>query len=121
MIRSDETRQHIALANYIRWAHPGTLFTISPSGMKLPLSVAAKLKAMGYRAGTTDFLILEPRGQWHGLLLEFKTEKGSLQHNQKEFMLEADKRGYKTAVCYGYEAAVQYVNSYLTSAIKEIG
>lgn len=82
--------------------------------MKLPGYVGAMLKAMGYRAGTPDILILEPHGPYHGLFIEIKTEEGTLSPFQKEFILLANGRGYKAEVCYGYKDACEVLEDYLS-------
>lgn len=111
--KNAETNIQVAIVNYIKWKYPHVLFTIAPSGMKLPGYVGAMLKAMGYRAGTPDLLIFEPRGTYHGLLLEVKTEEGKLTKPQVEFMDKADQKGYKTYCCYGYNAAIDAFEMYL--------
>lgn len=111
--KNEETRIQVALINYLRFKWPGLLFTIAPSGMKLPIGVAKKLKAMGYRAGTPDLMIFEPRGGFHGLFAELKTKKGILSSSQKEFLVALDNRQYKTIVAYGYEEAIKGIEAYL--------
>lgn len=112
-IKNEEMAIQIAVANYLKYKHPQALFTIAPSGMKLPIGVAKKMKAMGYRAGTPDMMIFEPRGQYNGLFLELKTKRGILSPLQQEFLSALDLRGYKTRVCYSYEQAVDEIECYL--------
>ena len=115
--RQEETNIQIALSNYLKLKYPGVLFTIAPSGMKLSAFTAKMIKAMGYRAGSPDMMIFEPMfflGKlYHGLFLEIKTEKGIISSNQKEFLELLDKRGYKTYVCFGYQAGIQAIENYL--------
>lgn len=104
-----------ALANHLRYNHQDVLFTIAPSGIFLPVWIGAKFKAMGYRKGTTDMLILEPRGIYHGLLLEVKKVGGQLSQDgsQASFLIAADARGYKAVCCMGYDIAVKTIDAYL--------
>lgn len=111
--KNEETRIQVAVANWLKLVHPKVCFTISPSGMKLPIWIAMMLKAMGYRSGTPDLLIFEPRGGYFGLFVELKTEKGVTSANQKEMLNELEARGYKAAVCFGYEVAIQFIDKYL--------
>jgi len=110
-----QTEYHIqvAVVNWIRSQYPKTLLTISPSGMKLRPTVAFKIKCMGYLAGTPDLLILEPRGEYHGLFVELKAEKGKLTTFQKEFLTALSARGYYACVAYGFKEAVKLISNYL--------
>lgn len=113
IFRNEETRIQVAVANYIKIQHPAVLFTIAPSGMKLPIYVAKMLKAMGYLKGTPDLLIFEPRGAYHGLVVELKKSDGQLTVEQKIVLRLLDARGYKTGVCHGYNEAIDFINAYL--------
>lgn len=111
--KNEETNIQVAVANYLRYKHPGILFTIAPSGIKLGIRTAKMLKAMGYRAGTPDLMIFEPLGGFHGLFMELKTEKGKLMPNQAGFIATLNHSGYKAVVCYGYNEAVACLDGYL--------
>lgn len=113
-MRDDEYRIQCAVVAWIAFAYPRALFTISPSGMKLPISVAAKLKRMGYLAGTPDLLIFEARGKYHGLFVELKTLKGKLTIPQQEFLACLNRRGYLAVVAYGYNNAVKVIDDYFS-------
>jgi hypothetical protein len=106
VLRHDETKIQIEVVNYLKIKFPNVLFTISPNGMKLPMLVAKRMKAMGYRAGTPDLIILEPRDDHHGLFIELKTRTGTASYQQEDFMKMANARGYKVAMCRGYNEAV---------------
>jgi hypothetical protein len=109
-----EDMEHICTVNHIRTTWPAALFTISPSGMKLPKSVAMKFSAMGYRAGTPDILILEPKGKYHGLLVEMKIQKGGkVSPEQTRFIEEAQARGYYAVVCCGAQIAIHVIDAYM--------
>jgi len=68
---------------------------------------------MGYRPGSPDIIILEPRGPFHGLMVELKAIKGTVSENQKNFHLEAIHRLYKTIIGFGLEDAQLKIKSYL--------
>ena len=110
---SEEVEQRLVI-KYLREKYPGALYTIAPNGMKLPMSVAMKLKAMGYRAGTPDILILEPKGKYHGLLVEMKIQKGGkVSPEQTRFIEDAQTRGYYAVVCCGAQIAIHVIDAYM--------
>lgn len=116
IFKNEETNIQVAVVNYLRARYPQALFTIAPSGMKLPIHVARMLKAMGYVAGTPDLMIFEPRGEYHGLFIEIKTERGRASEAQGKFMDSLWERGYLVALCFGYERAVKVIDSYLVES-----
>lgn len=62
---------------YIRAEYPTVIFTCEPSGLRVAPKQRGMLSRM--RSGTKlpDLWILEPRGRYHGLILELKTIKGT--------------------------------------------
>lgn len=120
-----ETHEQILVAAWLR--QNGIFFTISPAGIRLPVWIGKRFKDMGYRAGTCDLLIFEPRGRWHGLFIEMKRSdsgildlsKGRLSPAQKEFIGEASKRDYQVNVCYGSDEAITTISRYLGGTSNE--
>lgn len=98
---------------WLRANFPNALFTIAPSGMKLPIGVAVKLKRMGYSPGTPDICIFEPRYQYHGLFVELKTKRGVKSDEQIAWNEELNRRGYLSIFCYSFDEAVQRIGDYL--------
>lgn len=74
---------------------------------------ANALKAEGMRPGVCDLFLPFPRGVWHGMFIEMKTEIGKLSENQKEFIARVEEQGYYTAVCYGAREAIEQLKLYL--------
>lgn len=116
MAPKNEYRIQADFIRYLELMHPDLLYTISPAGFIMSAGMAMKMMRMGYRKGTPDVMIFEPRGQWHGLLIEFKDPKGVVSDAQKEFLATASSRGYATAVCYSTSSAISLVESYLSGA-----
>jgi hypothetical protein len=114
-----EQAEQISLHRMIKFKFPDMLFTTAPGGMKTSMKQAVAMKAMGYRAGTPDLLIFEPRGKFHGLLLELKapktlySEKGRTSPEQKEFIAAANARGYYACVAYGAIEAFILIEKYM--------
>lgn len=74
---------------------------------------ANALKAEGMRPGVCDLFLPSPRGDYHGMFIEMKTEIGKLSPNQEEFIAQVKEQGYYTAVCYGASEAIEQLKSYL--------
>ena len=56
----NESKIQVAVVNYIKVKYPGVLFTIAPSGIKLPGYIARLLKApeLGPAIGTLVLLLM---------------------------------------------------------------
>jgi hypothetical protein len=102
-----------AFIRYLELMYPDLLYTISPAGFIMSAGMAMKMVRMGYRKGTPDVMIFEPRGAWHGMMIEFKDPKGVVSEAQKEFLVQAGRRGYRSAVCYSTAAAIALIEQYL--------
>lgn len=93
--------------------YPDLLFTIAPAGFIMSAGQAMKMVRLGYRKGTPDVLVLEPRGLYHGLLIEFKAPGGTISDSQRVFAREAELRGYKTAFCFSTAQGIEVLEEYL--------
>jgi hypothetical protein len=110
----EEFREQALLAQYISLQYPDLLYTASAGGMRTSIGTAKKMKRMGYKKGTPDMLIFEPKGNWHGLLIEMKREKGgALSESQKAFLDKAKGKHYYTAVCAGFDEAKKVIDNYM--------
>ena len=97
--KRNESDLQISVANWFRMQYPRALWTICPAGIKLPVWIGAKFKAMGYRQGSHDIIILEPRGGYHGMTIELKMPGGKATPEQVDFQREASERGYYSVTC----------------------
>lgn len=84
-----------------------------PNGGKRDARTAANLKKEGVKAGVPDMCLPVARGQYHGLYIELKTQRGKVQKNQKEWLSALNKEGYATKVCYGWLEAKESIEKYL--------
>lgn len=76
---------------------------------------AQRLKAAGYKRGFPDVFLYEPRGEWHGLAIELKREKGGrVSAHQKEWIERLIARGYRAEVAKGFDHAVEIALDYLS-------
>jgi hypothetical protein len=115
MIKSadPEFRIQAAFIQYVELMHPTLLYTISPAGFIMSAGMGMKMVRMGYRKGTPDITFYEPRGSYHGLLIEFKAPGGTVSDAQKDFIQQADDRGYKTAICFSTAQGIAILDEYL--------
>lgn len=84
-----------------------------PNGGSRDKREAARLKAQGVRAGVPDLCLPVPSGEYHGLFIELKVGKNKTSKEQEEWLGKLAGQGYKTAVCYGWEAAMHEILTYL--------
>lgn len=91
----------------------GVLFSATMGGVCCSPRERIKMVQSGYRSGIPDLLIFEPRGEYHGAMIELKTEKGRLSPKQREWLANLDDRGYYAKVAHGWLEAKYYVQHYL--------
>lgn len=72
--------------------------------------------AAGYEKGIPDLIIYEPRGEFHGLCIEFKSKKGRLSEWQDVWLANLSHRGYYTAVERDSTAAIRLIQDYLNQS-----
>ena len=121
MARRDEYAIQSAFVRYLELMYPDLLYTISPAGFIMSAGMAMKMMRMGYRKGTPDLTIYEPRGEYHGLFIEFKDPKGVVSEQQRRFLDQAFDLGYATAVCYSTDEAIGVLSSYLSGVSNSDG
>lgn len=115
-----------AICHYIRAQYPKVVFTCEPSGLKLPIGQAKKIAKMRSGKSLPDLWALEPRGGFHGLILEIKTKKGTpylkdgrlstREHiqNQAEVLQKLLELGYHANFAVGYEDAITQIETYMS-------
>ena len=75
----------------------------------------AHLPAEGVKAGVPDLCLPVARGQYHGLYIELKRQRGGrTSDHQSEWLDAISAQGYKAALCYGWEQAAGTIIEYLT-------
>jgi len=113
MAPKNEYRIQADFIRYLELMYPDLLYTISPAGFIMSAGMAMKMMRMGYRKGTPDVMVFEPRGLWHGLLIEFKDPKGVVSEAQTRFLFQARERGYRGAICRSTSEAISLLETYL--------
>lgn len=89
-----------------------------PNGGTREIREAVSLRQSGVTAGVPDVQICVPRGTYHGLFIEFKIAPNKPSALQEEMMLNLKEQGYKVAVCYTLESAIELVDNYLKEGIS---
>lgn len=84
-----------------------------PNGGGRNIAEAAHLKRMGVKAGVPDLFLPYPVGDWHGLWIELKTERGRVMGTQREWIEYLRSQGYAAYVCRGAEQAINCLKMYL--------
>jgi hypothetical protein len=84
-----------------------------PNGGKRNVIEAARLKREGVRAGVPDLILPVARGNYHGLFIEMKANKGKATQKQNEWIEKLQAQGYLAVVCNGWEEAKALLQNYL--------
>ena len=109
-----EANQQEIVIKYLRLAYPEALYCASAGGMRTSYLQAIKMKRTGYVKGFPDLFIYEPRGEYHGLAIEMKKEKGGVASpEQKRWQELLRNRGYASYICKGSEEAIKRIDEYL--------
>jgi len=97
----------------------GALFTATVGGVRLSIGQATALKRQGYSKGVPDILIFEPRGKYHGLMIEMKRQRikgeprGRVSPDQERWKEQLLARGYRSEVCEGFDEAKGVYDAYM--------
>ena len=84
-----------------------------PNGGKRSKAEAGRFRAEGVKSGVPDLCLPVPRGQYHGLYIEMKTESGHTSDEQEWWGERLQAQGYVWRVCHGWQAAVAVLEWYL--------
>ena len=93
----------------LRW-----MFHIPNGGSRNPIE-ARHLKEQGVRRGVPDILLPHPNPIYKGLFIELKRQKGGrTSEEQREWIAELNRAGYRAVVCKGWEEARDEIIKYLS-------
>jgi hypothetical protein len=111
-----EHQEQVKFVTWVRVNHPDLLIHSIPNGANLAGSQLQrvkqwnKLRAEGALAGVPDLFIPELR-----LYVEMKAARGVLSDKQKKIIPRLEKAGYKVAVCYSGDEAINMVKSLISN------
>lgn len=77
-------------------------------------------KATGLKAGVPDVFLPVARLDRHGFFIEFKSEKGRVRDEQKQWMADLETQGYLCRVLRDHAEASRMVVAYLENRHDEI-
>lgn len=81
------------------YPHHRRLLHHSPNEGKRSYYIGRRLQAMAMQKGYPDLFLAVPRGGYHGLYVELKSNRGRLTDEQEVMLALLAEQGYKTAVC----------------------
>lgn len=121
-----ESKEQQLLVQWFRYQYPDKIIFAIPNAQLAGASRLQKYKNEGLLPGVSDLFIAVPthslqgfgekNNAYAGLFLEMK-DKGmtqcSLRDNQKQFMEDVEKAGYKACWAAGFEEAKEIIEDYL--------
>lgn len=108
----EEQHMQMQFVEYLLWRNI-LHFNHSPNEGKRDPREGNKNKRMGTSPGFPDLEIPLPCNGKHGLYIEFKTEKGSLSPQQREWLNYLNEQGYTAEVARSFDGAVDILKEYL--------
>ena len=118
--KNPEQQIHLAVAQHLRSRGiPGMVWWHTPNGGQRNKAAGGLLKAMGMRAGVSDFIFVHANKIY---ALELKAEGGRATDAQMQFLADIDRAGARTAMPAGLDAALATLESWglLRPAITSI-
>lgn len=89
------------------------LFTSTQNGTYCTPHEKQKLIKSGLEIGCPDIIIFEPRGIYHGLIIEIKSKIGIVKKIQKNFLELLNRKTYHAIVCFGVDQCIKETEKYL--------
>jgi hypothetical protein len=116
-MRQIEHNIQVSIITYLRYAHPSAIFCASAGGMFTTPKQGKKMVAAGYVKGYPDLAIHEPRGGYHGLFIELKSDTGKTSPEQRDWIAKLMERGYYAQICKGTDQAINLIDAYLSGKV----
>lgn len=99
-----------------RWPCLCLLHHIPNGGRRDPIE-ARHLKEQGVKPGVPDLCLPVPRGRFHGLYIELKTQRGHATPEQEWWGRKLQEQGYAWFVCRGWQSAIAAIEEYLRQEV----
>jgi len=114
-MKKTEEEEQIALFEYASYQREPEwkMMFATQNGEYRKLKTGVRLKRTGLKPGIPDIMLPVGRGMYQGLFVEMKSERGTVQKNQKVWHDTLRAQGYAVEVCRGCESAVQVIKEYL--------
>lgn len=95
-------------------------FSVPNDGASRTAKETMFLKMTGLTPGAPDVLIMYPVAPYHGLVIEFKTQTGSLSDVQRKMLNSLSLRGYDVNVCRSLDEGIDTVKEYFGTSWNQI-
>ena len=118
-----------SVSRYLKLQYPDVVFTCDSSGIRLTIGQATALKAQRSTHKIPDMIILKPNGEYHGLILELKSEysspylkdgslsKGKHIQEQNQTLTELLSIGYYAVFIVGFNQAKEVIDNYMANKL----
>lgn len=80
---------------------------------KASIQTHIRLKKKGVKSGIPDVLVLIPNDNYHGLMIEFKSQKGKVSESQEKMLKLFHALGYCVRIAYSADDAIIILKTYL--------
>ena len=124
--KNKEESLQIALSRYIKLKFPEVVFTSESSGVRVSMGTAVKMKKQRSVGKLPDMIVLEPKGKFHGLIMELKDGRdkvyskvdGSFLKNkhvtaQIKTLRHLSAKGYYTCFVCSIDEGMSTVQGYM--------
>lgn len=113
----EEGKHQAGVMRYLAFQYPAAyaVACASAGGLHTSKAQGVKMKAMGYRAGFPDLVILYPTKKYHGLMIEMKAPGRYATPEQKEWIQRLNDRGYMATVCKSFDEAKAVIDDYMAT------
>lgn len=114
-----------SVSKYLKIQYPDVVFTCDASGVRLTMGQATALKAQRSVHKIPDMIILKPNAEYHGLILELKSEdsspylkdgslsKGQHIQEQNQTLTTLLNIGYYAVFAVGFNNAKKIIDDYM--------
>lgn len=122
-----EEKIQIDIFSYLAAKYPNVLAISEPSGVRVSMGLATKLKRMRSPHTHCDIYILSPRGRFHGMVIELKAKniykkngellKSDHLEDQQKTIDKLNSLGYYATFAIGYDDAISKIEDYLNNRL----
>jgi len=121
-----EKSLHKSVCRYISLQYPEVMFVSEPGGIRVTPGIAGEIAKLRSDVGLPDLYILEPKGEYHGLILELKKDVGAYRNKKGEIrdikhiqiqlriLKKFRRKGYFASFAGGFDEAQKIIDWYLT-------
>jgi hypothetical protein len=121
-MKQEESLQ-IAVCAYLKLNYPSVIFTSESSGVRLTMGQAVKAKKMRSHHKLPDLWILEPRGRFHGMMIELKAVNPFKRNGEPKTTHFAEQiktldqlidKGFLINVIFSFDDAKRLIDWYMS-------